>query len=539
MTDELHDLTIGNAARIIEKFGGIRPMATKMGVPVTTVQGWKQRNAIPLSRREDIVQAAKENGVDLEDLLESSPPLPPPAAGLFPRMEPPPGRPRREVFETALPEKSFSRPLFYGGILMIAGAIIGTVAALAPMVRDNGEKDKQIQELLVQLKQQQMKEAPSPSSGLIPDSVKKSLTDLEGKVEGLSKKAEAVSTIVDDLKTGTVEQRIVKLERHVDEFLGEQNAFALSGMLNRVGLLQQSPQGSAMLDGVVTTLLNGIAPTPTETKKRPKTLEENLAALRQSHPEVAETFRGVAPEDMKAAVALMGLAQLRQSLARDRKSFAGDLDLLKHTLAKDDPELQAAIDRLAPQAEKGVLTPEGLSKEFRSLAGDIVAASLKGEEIKFEDKLKARLNDLMVVEKGGQQISGTATQQSVAAAQRRLDQGDISGAIEILQTLEGPAAETAEPFVAEAQTTLLAAQLQQMLGNSALGNLLPKINSTGARMALPQGQGLNALIGQVKGMMPVMPGTMIHDPGSGISVYVPAPTMEPPKNYYKSLDMKQ
>jgi hypothetical protein len=54
-----------DAIRIIELFGGIRPMATKIDVAVTTVQGWKNRGAIPESRRAAIEAAAIEHGVDL------------------------------------------------------------------------------------------------------------------------------------------------------------------------------------------------------------------------------------------------------------------------------------------------------------------------------------------------------------------------------------------------------------------------------------------------------------------------------------------
>ena len=60
---------IENAEGIIERFGGIRPMATKINVPVTTVQGWKKRNVIPGNRRTEILQAAKQLGVDLSDIM--------------------------------------------------------------------------------------------------------------------------------------------------------------------------------------------------------------------------------------------------------------------------------------------------------------------------------------------------------------------------------------------------------------------------------------------------------------------------------------
>ncbi|MFL2659407.1 MAG: carph-isopro domain-containing protein [Alphaproteobacteria bacterium] len=40
--------------QIISKLGGIRPTASKLGVAVSTVQGWKERNHIPVGRRKSI-----------------------------------------------------------------------------------------------------------------------------------------------------------------------------------------------------------------------------------------------------------------------------------------------------------------------------------------------------------------------------------------------------------------------------------------------------------------------------------------------------
>lgn len=50
----------------IEQFGGIRPMAAKIGVAVTTVQGWKNRATIPTDRWDAITAAAAKHGVDLK-----------------------------------------------------------------------------------------------------------------------------------------------------------------------------------------------------------------------------------------------------------------------------------------------------------------------------------------------------------------------------------------------------------------------------------------------------------------------------------------
>lgn len=76
------------AERVIGRFGGIRPMAAKLGVAVSTVQGWKQRGHIPPTRRTAIQRAATEGGFALEpaELEAATAPPPPPPPSL--RAEP-------------------------------------------------------------------------------------------------------------------------------------------------------------------------------------------------------------------------------------------------------------------------------------------------------------------------------------------------------------------------------------------------------------------------------------------------------------------
>lgn len=54
-----------SATTIIAMFGGIRPMAAKVGVAVTTVQGWKERGVIPTARHEEILVAATRHDIAL------------------------------------------------------------------------------------------------------------------------------------------------------------------------------------------------------------------------------------------------------------------------------------------------------------------------------------------------------------------------------------------------------------------------------------------------------------------------------------------
>lgn len=95
------------AQPVIDAFGGIRPMATKLGVPVSTVQGWKQRDTIPASRVPSIAAAARAHGVAMPTELQAAPvqPTAVPGAG--------PGDARRQVERRSAgprPGIRFSRP---------------------------------------------------------------------------------------------------------------------------------------------------------------------------------------------------------------------------------------------------------------------------------------------------------------------------------------------------------------------------------------------------------------------------------------------
>lgn len=64
-----------DAESVIQAFGGIRPMASQLGIAVSTVQGWKTRNAIPDNRWRDVIAAADSAGVDLSALSAGGSPV--------------------------------------------------------------------------------------------------------------------------------------------------------------------------------------------------------------------------------------------------------------------------------------------------------------------------------------------------------------------------------------------------------------------------------------------------------------------------------
>src|SRR5262249_56165873 len=100
------------AERIIAAFGGIRPMAKTLGIAVTTVQGWKERGAIPLKRMAEIREQAARAGIDIDAAIAEEgigdSPFRPPETHREPAPAPPPpphARPDERI-EAGAPEQS-------------------------------------------------------------------------------------------------------------------------------------------------------------------------------------------------------------------------------------------------------------------------------------------------------------------------------------------------------------------------------------------------------------------------------------------------
>ncbi|HYD19674.1 MAG TPA: uroporphyrinogen-III synthase, partial [Patescibacteria group bacterium] len=58
------------ADAVIEAFGGIRPLAGKLDITPSTVQGWKERGTVPETRVAAVLKAAHDNGIDVKKLWQ-------------------------------------------------------------------------------------------------------------------------------------------------------------------------------------------------------------------------------------------------------------------------------------------------------------------------------------------------------------------------------------------------------------------------------------------------------------------------------------
>ncbi|MCB9990626.1 MAG: uroporphyrinogen III synthase HEM4 [Rhodospirillales bacterium] len=535
--------SIENAEEIIERFGGIRPMATKMDVPVTTVQGWKKRNVIPGNRRDEVIEAAEKNDIDLSDLVagaanenSSSPYKLEQSAAYRPAVE----TKKEEPVITAqrrpapMPETRSNNDMLFAEIkkaqsvtftrsasfsIILVAVVVGVSVMLLWPTKQQVEHNRENIAML-QGAVEEVKKEGSFLRGLIPTDLDSRFSQIQEQTRGLQDRVTEMSAqanaIVGDVMDGNADiaTRIERVGNRVSSIVGP---VKLNGMLEKIRTLQQTAGGQQLLSTAMidlNALMDNVHGSGGD-------LDQALQQAQGEDDALGQTLEGVAPQDLKAAAMLLGLAQMRSSFNRSAP-FEDDLALMQKMVAKDDPELQAAMNRLAPKAASGVLTPDGLKGEFKGLAGDIVVSSLKGEDVSIQEKARARFNDVLSVEKDGELLTGTDTQAKVARAQKMLDEGDIQGALAELQSLEGEAAQTAQPFMNEAQMTLMAQQLQGMMTQKVLNNVAgPAAGMSGGMPmpGVPSAAGMEQLIGEIKNMAPQK--TLIRDPNSGFTILAP------------------
>jgi len=505
---------IENAAEVIERFGGIRPMAKKIDVAVTTVQGWKKRDVIPAGRRASILEAAQEHNVDLTDIMADAPaanenvlddisdvedassdivvettkseknekPVTLSAAPKDNKEE----KAQNTIIAASAPVDSLEKKLadverkvVTVNTWIVLALIVVALAAVTALVwpqagRDGPELDRlsaleaRTQEIATDV--EDVKDQQSFFGTLIPDNLDEQLANLQDQAGAAKEqigqaveKAQEVSADVLAEDGSTLTQRAQKLEGHLQEITGSP---VLAGLLTKVEGMSEQPEGQSQLDTAMSELSAVIGNMGQDLSGENSLFESTLDAARGQSDALGQTFENVPATDLKAAAMLLAMSQFRSSLNRDSEAFDQDLQILLGLIGEENVELRRSLERLAPHADSGVLTPPGLVDEFKSLAGEAVVSSLKGEDVSLGEKAKARFGDLIQVEKNGERVNGTDTQVKVHQAETLLEGGNIGEALSLIKTLDGPALAQMSGWINKAEATLMAGQIQKMLGQS-------------------------------------------------------------------------
>ena len=499
---------VPSATIVIEAFGGIRPMAAKLDIPVTTVQGWKERDSIPRRRWAEIRQAAAAQGLDLDALSGSGEPiaLPPPAgdmaseaasaasseaeaaetdslaplddrpwAGSVPEDEavaeqaPPEAN---EAIATAQPsataEAAPMRPTAsppsrarrgmglwpWLALAVLGGAVAVTWDLWWPMVGREAEVamapspdiSGATKEEAAPAKQVPAETAApeAPAASAPGPSGDADLRALEAEIAGLK---DAVSGLQGGGADGAAAERIAALEKQVQ---------ALTDSLkSRFAALE----GGADAKGLESALAelraeNARLATLTET------LGENVKAL-EGRLVAAERRTGAQETTMLA------VGQLRAALARGT-AFAEELRVLE-TVSSEDEAVAEAVAKLWPHAFAGVETEAALRARFEQLAPRVLSAE-QATAGDWTGRLLAKLSDVVTVRRIGGEVEGEGSDAVLARTEARLQGGDLAGAVEAMGALQGAAAEAAQPWLAAARARLAADSALTALENKAMAD---------------------------------------------------------------------
>lgn len=465
---------IPQGSAIVERFGGIRPMATKLNVPVTTVQGWKKRDAIPAIRRDEILNAAAAYDVDLQGLVAETANqnsyqsnvhhiAEDPALNQRPNQPQAPRRaeaPRNNDFnaiDLRQVRKTAQRTSLITTACLIA--IVGGAGFLLFGGDVNIGSHVNSLETRMSAVERQTQNAPT-TPAVIGQTVAALQTQVDNIATAIGASDDSLSQMARNVAAGTgvsLTQRLAVLEQQ----LAGGASGGVAAMVDRTEILNQSPSGRMELQSALEEL-RGIV-----TGLQGRTDEMQLALIKAQgdNDALGRTLADISARDVGAAAMLLTLTEVRE--AADRQTpFAQDLVMLRDLAKATDPELAASVEKLAPYAETGILSSSGLKRELQASANDIIAAKLSGQDVSIKEKIKARIQGLFTIKKDGVAVAGSTERQLIDAASAQLDRGDIVGARATLSKLDGPAAAAAAPWKKQADATLAAQDLDAQLVNA-------------------------------------------------------------------------
>ncbi len=450
----------GLTGGIIDRFGGIRPMATKLVVPVTTVQGWKKRGIIPQARHADILAvAARENiAIDPAELAATDPaPVPTskpearPASDPIPEPMPQPVSasplpPPRVVTETVVVRKNGA--LAYFAVLLALA--VGALAAGAGYV---GWRFY-LQPLQARVAVLEAR----PGGGNIED-----LARRIARLEGQPGQPPAAPVSGPPALGGTENDRLAALEKQLAELKAgsaqsEQLAKGLSDLQLAAGgreLLAQSirdiqssvaaAQGAIeRLNGQVTNLGN-----------RLDKVDSDLADRRQ--------------QALRAEATILAVGQLRAALTTS-KPFSKQIAAVR-AMVPGDADINGVLDQMQPYADSGVETSDELTRDFNRLAPNLVRTAAVGDGKSWWRQALYHLESVISIRRTGADAPGDSVGAMVAHAEAKLDEDDLQGAIATLQTLTGVAADLASPWIHDAQHRLAVDAAEADLSRIAIGRV--------------------------------------------------------------------
>jgi uroporphyrinogen-III synthase len=466
------------AQPIIAAFGGVRPMAAKLGVPVSTVQGWKARGVIPAGRHDEVRAAAEAHGLAIPepDPDGSDRPGGAPAPTSDQTTPEPEATSDQTEPETSPSYDSEATPAIdlppppglgldwvagrergpwmigaaAGAIVVIValiGALLGRAfwspldasATLGPAL---AQTRTELAETATRVEALEARPAPATVD----------LAPLDAELQNLTKAVGAAQASLDSLESEVRELTTA----------GRTSAEQAETLARRSGRLTQSLEGlgadQAKLAARVEDLEAGAAvPVPTAAEfgalsaatealgQRLGQADSRLAAL-ESLGQQVQDLRAAREADQTGIVA--DYYSLKKAID-DSGPYGPQLDILRDRLAAR-PDLLEILEPLGSSAQSGIASLSDLRSAFDEIARQVVVASAGDPDGGVMSEVMRRLAQVVTVRPLGE-VEGQEPSAVVARAEARLGVNNLDGAIEALDQLEGQAMEQVAPWLEKAR----------------------------------------------------------------------------------------
>jgi len=459
------------AERVIEMFGGIRPMAGKLNVTASTVQGWKARGHIPANREGEIREAALAHDIALDEAtlaaatasqdqtagpgmtdsqtISATPsPGPTGSGGRAGDATGNPGGPNHRGDRP--PERPTERPTERPLAALALGASIAALilAIVLPIILDDEDAvGRRLDDFAERIEAVEARPAADPSGAL---------EDLDQRVAALEADGETLAGLARDLPR--LEDRLGALDERTANVVGSDEAAALAGDVQFLRSSLSDMQGRLE---TVSGRIGELAGRLDETEPTLTDLADTLAALRTDLGDLTARLDAL---DAGRAGLLLAVSQLREDVLAGR-DYTGALDLVAG-LGDGDQAVGEAVATL-----RGLDGPVPTTDMLEGRFGAAAAAAREADRAPPEDWLGEALegvSGLVSVRPAPGENEGTDAASVLARAEGRLLDGNLTGAREALDALSAEARSAMAEWIAALERRIAAEAALSSLGERAI-----------------------------------------------------------------------
>jgi len=464
---------------VIAAFGGIRPMATKLGISFTTVQGWKTRGQIPTARWPEVEAAATANGISLAALptsqvidLDSEPAdttgyRNPSSTSYMSEDYPSPSR-VGIVFTTVMTLIILTVIVLGGGYVMRQWWLPQATALLATHLRENGSSvSGQTEELAQRLNNEiASRDRITSEDRARLEILARQITELEMHLEEMANADGSGAVDEGDpeasARTAELTRRMAALERAVteqnDKAVDTARSEAIESSVRGLGdRLQQMEKMVAGLEEQANRL--GAA------EKALRDIEERSGKTETRLGEI-ETRSG---SGSAQTALIFAVELLNEAVAKGSTPYVTELETAKR-YAGDDETSSKILDSMTAAAAKGAASREELSRRFIALMPQIISVSDANDD--WWSRLVKKLEGAIVIRPAGSSEDLGTPEGRVAAAETKLRGGDLAGAVKLVEDLPAMTTnEDARLWLADTKLRLTVEENLKQLEQNALDRL--------------------------------------------------------------------